>query len=67
MHCGKTRALIRCVECCAVNNLLCTTCDSHVHSNFPLHDREVWTGEYFKAVPPTTSIDDETMELITIG
>jgi len=50
-----------------VFQLLCTTCDKHVHSNYPLHNREVWTGTYFKAVLPTMSIDEETMELAIIG
>ena len=67
MLCGKRRALIRCVECFALDSLLCTACDDSVHTNYPLHDREVWMGTYFKAVSPTTSIDEETMELISIG
>jgi len=64
---GKRRALIRCLDCFAVDSLLCTACDENVHSKFPLHDKEVWTGTHFKAISPTTSINEETMQLINVG
>jgi len=67
MLCGNEKALIRCIECCGASSLLCASCDVHVHTAAPLHDREVWTGTHFIAVPPTTSINKETMELTTIG
>ena len=67
MLCGNEKAVIQCVECFGANSLLCVSCDAHVHTVAPLHDREVWTGTHFVSVPPTTSINQETMELITVG
>jgi len=47
--------------------LLCSVCDGKVHSDLPLHDREVWTGSYFTPIPPTVTIDPESLQVTTIS
>ena len=65
--CGSEKAVIKCVECFGTSSLLCVSCDGHVHTNAPLHDRQVWVGTHFVAVSPTTSFNQETKELMTVG
>lgn len=64
--CGSEKAVIKCVECFGTSSLLCVSCDGHVHTNAPLHDRQVWVGTHFVAVSPTTSFNQETKELMTV-
>ena len=67
MLCGNNLALIRCLECAPTTAVLCTSCDEALHKSAPFHDREVWSGTHFIAVPPTTSIDGQSLQLKTIG
>ena len=46
---------------------MCTTCDEEVHAKSPCHDREVWDGTHFTAVPPTVTINPENLGLTTIS
>ena len=55
------------MECAPASALLCSTCDEYVHRAAPLHDREAWNGTHFIPIAPTTSIDEKTMEMKTIG
>ena len=34
---------------------------------YPFHDRESWTGEYFKFIPSTLSPDSVTGNLVDVG
>lgn len=46
---------------------MCTRCDGEIHAKSPCHDREVWDGNHFTAVPPTITINPETLGLATIS
>jgi len=67
MLCGSYMALIRCLECAPATAILCASCDETLHKSAPFHDREVWSGTHFVAVPPTTSIDEQSLQLKAIG
>ena len=45
---------------------MCSRCDAEVHSKSPCHDREIWNGTHFIAVPPTVAINPETSGLTII-
>jgi len=61
--CGNN-AFIHCSQC--MSSLLCTLCDEKVHSQSPLHDREAWNGTHFTPLPPTVTIDPQTLQPKTI-
>lgn len=63
IRCGDT-AFIRCLRCSPAA-VLCRACDEQLHEIFPLHDRQVWSGSHFEAIPPTITIDD-SMQAVTI-
>ena len=67
ISCGNRKALIRCLECAPATAVLCASCDEVLHESAPFHDREVWSGTHFIAVSPTTSIDEQSLQLKTIG
>lgn len=67
MLCGKSKALIRCLECAPATAAVCTACDDALHKSAPFHDREVWSGTHFIAVTPTTSINEQSLQLQAIG
>ena len=46
---------------------MCSACDDYIHNRNPLHDREIWCGSHYIPVPPTTTINEETLEFVTIG
>lgn len=66
MLCGMGKALIRCLECAPATAVVCVTCDEALHKSAPFHDREVWSGTHFIAVSPTTSINEQSLQLKTI-
>lgn len=46
---------------------MCHACDSAIHKQQPLHDREIWSDGVLKAVPPTMTCDSSAdSELLTI-
>ena len=49
------------------SSLFCAKCDKEIHLMYPLHDRESWTGEYFKFIPSTLSPDSVTGNLVDVG
>lgn len=55
------------MECAPASALLCSTCDENVHRATLLHDREAWNGSHFIPIVPTVSINEQTMEMKTIG
>ena len=63
--CGNA-PVIPCHECHRVP-YLCADCDREIHSVYPLHDRESWTGEYFKFIASTLSPDSITGNLVDVG
>ena len=65
--CGNHKAFLRCLECAPATAVFCTSCDETLHKFSPFHDREVWIGTHFIAVPPTTSIDEQSLQLKPIG
>lgn len=65
--CGNRKALIRCLECAPATAVLCASCDEVLHESAPFHDREVWSGTHFIAISPTTSIDEQSLQLKMIG
>ena len=43
-----------------VHHNICVVCDSAIHKQQPLHDREIWSDGVFKAVPPTLTYDSSS-------
>ena len=39
----------------------------YIQYSYPLHDRESWTGEYFKFIASTLSPDSFTGNLVDVG
>lgn len=39
---------------------MCHGCDSAIHKQQRLHDREIWSDGVFKAVPPTITCDSSS-------
>jgi len=57
MLCQNECALIGCSECKL--QYLCHECDDEVHTDNPLHDRELWSKGFFQNLPPTQSVSCE--------
>jgi len=67
MLCGSCMALIKCLECPPATAILCASCDEALHKSALFHVREMWSGTHFIAVSPTTSIDEQSLQLKPIG
>ena len=55
--CGSSHVVYRCIDCCS--SVLCDLCDSNVHLEQPLHDRDVLFGGFWKPVAPDTYLHSD--------
>lgn len=60
----KQNCKIRCYSCSGKR--FCGACDLIVHEHNPFHDRDVFVNGFFKAVPPTTTVNNDG-DLISIS
>ena len=65
-ECGENDGRVHCWEC-GPSCLLCAKCDLRIHIAKVLHNRDIWTGLYFKPVSSTEFFDEITNEIMEIG
>ncbi|XP_058478863.1 uncharacterized protein LOC131455320 [Solea solea] len=56
-QCKTMNAVVRCLDCVPSGvQFLCAGCDSMVHKKLVFHDREVMIDNFYKHIPPTSSV-----------
>ena len=64
--CGVEMAQFRCHQC-GPGQVLCTACDSNIHQQKPLHDRQVWLDGFWLPIAPTITSTGTEVSLSSQG
>ena len=64
--CSNTQAVIKCHDC-SQTKLLCEICDTTVHAELPLHDRQGAINGFYQAISPIVAFDSTCTNLVNIS
>ena len=65
VNCCKCRLQKSVVHCTTCSKLMCSECDSKVHSKYAFHNRQAWLNGYYEGIPNNHSVVDDV--LVPVG